>query len=69
VKITSSGSMTKQQILCKECVYYVADPRHTFGDCRRHCPVPSPDDSAAWWPVVNEDHWCGDAVKREHREG
>jgi len=38
---------------------------HNKGDCRRHAPIPSPDDGVSWWPFTDGDAWCGEHPGRQ----
>ena len=54
--------MSKPQ--CQNCLWFEpAGAVRPFGDCRIHAPIASQDDhgsAGGWWPVVKEDHWCGE---------
>jgi hypothetical protein len=54
---------------CENCRFFAPSTSGT-GDCRRHAPAPSNvrirrmDEDCprfeSWWPVMNEDDWCGE---------
>ena len=52
---------------CETCPYMERKhPERAGGQCHRNAPVPSPDDSCAWWPYVDaEKDWCVEHPDRQ----
>lgn len=56
--------MTNLSAECSGCRFF-EPPRHgSRGECRRHAPVPSPDNGGPpprpSWPLVDPGDWCGE---------
>lgn len=51
---------------CATCRFWVQwNTTISEGRCKAKTPIPSPDDSSAWWPISQADDWCGEHQPRD----
>lgn len=54
------------KITCGKCVFSEEDePGSPLRQCRRYAPHQVADEESWYWPVVDEEDWCGEAVKKD----
>jgi hypothetical protein len=55
-----------QKRRCESCNFFEPERKGrgerevTYGFCHRYAPRPSEKQYHAYWPVVGNDHWCGE---------
>ncbi len=47
---------------CASCVFFLADAKESFGECRRYPPATFPDDEGIGFSfaITEESQWCGE---------
>lgn len=59
---------------CKDCFFFVVEEGNTLipvpGDCHRKAPsaLRDKDEIVTYWPLVNEDDFCGEFFKESENE-
>ena len=50
----------QEQQVCGDCRYWQAREGRVLSTCRRNPPVMAHESNRGFWPVVEEDGWCGE---------
>lgn len=55
---------------CDQCMYFLQELDERYGECRRYAPrtVLTIDQTETWWPVVKDEDWCGEYLRRKNND-